>query len=97
MGIPDYNAHWVNRSNCMFECPNLHQCTAKRPPTHTDIDSLLRILEIDAAYFVQSDHVWIDGEISQEDKSFLRHSLSFRVLARDTTLSPSEQQIFEAQ
>lgn len=95
LGISDYNAHWTKASNCMFECPNAHRCTAKQPPTNSDIAPLLKHLEIDAPFSVQNDHVWIDGKITQEDRSFLRHLLGFKVLAKEMVMSPSEHIIAE--
>lgn len=97
LGIADYNAHWTVPSNCMFGCPNVDRCTAKQPPKDSEIIPLLNYLEINAPFSVQSDQVWIDGKITQEERSFLRHSLAFKVLAKETVMSPSEHILAETE
>jgi hypothetical protein len=68
------------------------------PPTPDAIIERLATIDLDHIKFsVDEQAVHIDAELSQEELSYLRHNLAYKVKASKITKSISEQQILKSE
>lgn len=95
-GIPDYNAHYVKPQNCIFGCPNYALCDRIGRPPNGKIEKLLKHIGKEGMRHTFEDkNLNFEGTLSQEERSFLRHNLMFKVSCDSLSHSPSERTMLE--
>lgn len=91
LSIPDFNAHW-SKGQCYSNCYNYRRCNeGKRKPDEERVKGLFEKLNLKNGFEMKKDLLFIEGEISQEDRSFLRHNLKYPVKSESLKKTLSEE------
>jgi DNA repair photolyase len=76
----DYNAHWANpERNCSSGCPNRERCRDASVPAGSDVKFLMERLPSDNDFAINENFVGINGNLTEEETTFLRHNLLFPI------------------
>ncbi len=91
LSISDFNAHW-SKGQCHSNCYNYRRCNEERgKPNEKRVKELLEKLNLKNDFEIKKDLLLIGGEISQEDRSFLRHNLKYPIKSENLKKTPSEE------
>jgi DNA repair photolyase len=88
--LPDFNAHWTK--NQCENCLNKLNCLINiKIPSETKVLKLLKKLNLTNEFKINEGGIEIKRELTQEERSFLRHNLRFPVKSEKLKKTPSEQ------
>lgn len=80
--IPDYNAHYDMNDNMCFNCINRFICSNNSKLSISDLKRLLVSINCNSDFYVNKNVIEYDGELSQEDCSFILHNSGYRINAK---------------
>lgn len=88
MHMPDYNLHYTTIS-CPVECPNYKLCHSSVSLTKIDMGTILQKIGIASSWYIENDNLHINGALTDEQKSYIKHILHRKVYAayRENTYS----------
>lgn len=91
----DYNFHFANNGggSCMQLCPNKVNCSVGQVPEESSIINLFQKFNIHNKWQLKNDFLYIEGNLNEQLKSAVLHSLCFPVVVQFTEKSPSELEI----
>jgi len=89
----DINAHWY-KGKCTKNCPNYGICTKEFSyPNHKVIEEHLLNIDRNHSFDFVGNSILINGELNQEERSYLRHNLRTNVKVKNLTKSISESKM----
>lgn len=89
IGKPDYNFHFLSK-RCLPNCPSSEYCKVGLPPLVDTVEAILGRLGISSPWEYGDSKLFIRGEVGEEQRSCLSHSLNYPVDCLTLTRSPSE-------
>ncbi len=88
----DYGFNFLRgHPHCIESCSNV--CSLRKKPQRSEIDFYLGLVNLEMGYRIQEKGIYIEGELTQEEKSFLAHTLKFPIKATKIKKNLSEQLI----
>jgi len=94
VGSTDYGLNFLKgEPHCIASCTN--GCTLKSKPDNKEIDYYIARLGLNRAYSADDKEIYVRGDLSQEEKSFLSHNLRFPIRADKINKTLSERLITE--
>lgn len=93
--MPDYNQHY-SKMNCPATCPNYLLCHSPVSLPEIDLQTALQKIGVSSPWHTEGDTLYIDGGLTDEQKSYIKHILHRKVhaAARENTYS---EKIMEGQ
>jgi len=79
-------------SHCMINCKNKMNCILNKPDVEDVKEKMLKI-DLNEGFNINDDCIYIEGEITQDERAFLLHSLKFPIKAKKINKSFSEKMI----
>lgn len=88
MHTPDYNQHYTTM-NCPIGCPSHQLCHSSVSFPELDMGATLQKIGVTSSWHVENDRLYIDGALTDEQKSYIKHILHRKVYAayRENTYS----------
>lgn len=83
--------------HCLENCPNKPICKLRKTPQEKEVKRLVKQAIIDTPFTIYDSFISFEGQISQQERSFLLHSLGFPIKARIITKSLSEERLIESE
>lgn len=95
-GVSDYGFNFLKGSpHCVSSSGCSNACSLRTVPSESEVVSYLDKLGLERSFFIREDSLYIEGDITQEEKSSLTHSLKYPVRASRVSKSLSEKMITE--
>lgn len=88
--IPDYNAHYDLKKNMCFNCTNKFICDNTNKPSLSDLKKIFFSINCNNKFSVKENIIEYDGELSQEDCSYILHNSGYRIKAKKIVKSNME-------
>ena len=90
-GKMDYNFHFLKKNACPSSCYNKGMCKLRPAPQREEVESLLNKASIGFSWRLDENALFLQGDLSEEERTFLAYSLCYPVQCSGLLKCPSEE------